>query len=81
MNTLVRTRRTQISPEPRATCLADERRADGRLGKKRDGCFAMVLELLRKGRARGGLGVGKVPPNVLEVSQKENSDVGRDPGS
>lgn len=53
MNTLVRTRRTQISPEPWATCLADERRADGRLGKKRDGCFAMVLELLRKGRAGG----------------------------
>jgi len=53
MNTLVRTRRTQISPEPWATCFADERRADGQLGKKRDGCFAMVLELLRKGRVRG----------------------------
>lgn len=56
MNTLVRTRRTQISLEPWATCLADERRVDGRLGKKRDGCFAMVLELLCKGRA-GDLGV------------------------
>lgn len=31
MNTLVRTKRTQISPEPRATCLADERRG-GRTG-------------------------------------------------
>lgn len=57
MNTLVRTRRTQISPEPWTTCLADERRVDGQLGKKRDGCFAMVLELLCKGRA-GDLGTG-----------------------
>lgn len=101
MNTLVKTRRTQISPEPRSTCLADERRARPRktyppaAGEKRDGCFAMVLELPRakgenerkRDKARGervsrrAAGGGKVPPNVLEVSQKENSDVGWDPGS
>jgi len=73
---------TDKPPSTGATCLADERgrRAAGEKEGRmfRDGS-RVTLPRERDGGGKGGM--GKVPPNVLEVSQKENSDVGWDPGS
>lgn len=58
------------------------RTADGRAAGKKEGwMFRDGSRVTAQRKGHGSLGVGKVPPNVLEVSQKENSNVGRDPGA